>query len=225
MNDFQENIVPAQNQNTKDFFVLKEGSGLSVLFVGNSIAKHAPRPEIGWYRDCGMAASCEEKDYVHLLMSKIQRYHPDAAFALLSASHYATGFYEVSPQSLYGDVPPFKPDVVFMFFGANVSFDYDTDPTPTKTFGSAYEDLRNYWDTPGKTVFFHSEGFYIRPNLDAEKKQVSDKYGDTFITLEGIREVPESHGEFNHPGDWGMEQIASRFWEASKSVLTVTDRV
>ena len=219
MKNLQENIVPAKGQNAADFFLLKEGRGPAVLFIGNSIAKHAPRPEIGWHRDCGMAASCEEKDYVHRLMRRIEAVHPDASFGVISASRYATCFYEKTPADLYGEQPPFCPDLVYMFIGANVPFPYDTDPNPPKTYGQAYEDLRNYFDNDRKTVFFHSQGFYLRPNLDEEKELVSRKYGDTFISIADFRELPETHGEFNHPGDLGMKRIADRFWEASKEAV------
>lgn len=219
MKDLQENIVPAVGQNRTDFFLLKEGSGPAVLFIGNSIARHAPRPEIGWHRNCGMAASCEEKDYVHQLMARIEEIYPDASFAVLSASRYATSFYEKTPADLYGEQPPFRPDLVYMFIGANVPFSYDTDPNPPKTYGQAYEDLRSYFDRDGKTVFFHSQGFFLRPNLDAEKEAVSEKYGDRFISIADFRELPEAHGEFNHPGDYGMKRIADRFWEASEEAV------
>ena len=54
----------------------------------------------------------------------------------------------------------------------------------------------------------------IRPVLDAEKKAVAEKYGDTFIKMEYIRALDETHGQFNHPNDYGMELIANRFFEA-----------
>ena len=43
-------------------------SGFGALFVGNSLTKCRPKPDIGWTNDCGMAASASENDYVHLLM-------------------------------------------------------------------------------------------------------------------------------------------------------------
>ena len=47
--DLQANPVPAIGQNAKDqkaFDAAKKGP--RVLFVGNSITLHGPRPQIGW---------------------------------------------------------------------------------------------------------------------------------------------------------------------------------
>ena len=48
-NDFQANPVPALGQNARNqtaFDAAKKGP--RVLFVGNSITLHGPRPQIGW---------------------------------------------------------------------------------------------------------------------------------------------------------------------------------
>ncbi len=42
----QQNIVLAQNQNKASVF-LHENTGLRILFVGNSITKHAVKLDIG----------------------------------------------------------------------------------------------------------------------------------------------------------------------------------
>ena len=63
----KKNTVQAANQLKKNEYVSFEnpdGSGIRVLFVGNSITRHGAAPQIGWYNDCGMAASSKEKDYV-----------------------------------------------------------------------------------------------------------------------------------------------------------------
>lgn len=74
--DIFENTVSARGQ-LKDSeyikYTFKEGAKLRVLFVGNSITRHGVKEEIGWMRDCGMAASCLEKDYVHLVVKGLEK--------------------------------------------------------------------------------------------------------------------------------------------------------
>ncbi len=42
-----------------------------ILFLGNSLTLHGPKPEIQWTGNWGMAASAQDKDYVHLLTAAI----------------------------------------------------------------------------------------------------------------------------------------------------------
>ena len=100
---------------------------------------------------------------------------------------------------------------VCLFFGANVPKDYD--PKADGGFGKAVEAVRDYIDNGGKTKFLISEGFYIRPALDAEKKEVAAKHGDVFVPMDDIRRRDDVRGRFNHPSDNGMRLIANRFWE------------
>lgn len=46
-----------------------------------------------------------------------------------------------------------------------------------------------------------------------------NQIGDTLIPLDDIRTREDTHGEFNHPGDFGMELIAERFWEYLEPVV------
>ena len=51
-------------------FVERIGGGeFKVLVYGNSIALHAPKADIGWTNNWGMAASAPEKDFAHLVVS------------------------------------------------------------------------------------------------------------------------------------------------------------
>ena len=73
MNDLQKNDVSPFNQVHKNVFLVNN-SGIRILFVGNSITKHEPKPESGWFNDCGMEASSLDKDYVHSLVERIKKY-------------------------------------------------------------------------------------------------------------------------------------------------------
>ena len=88
-NDFQKNIVPAKNQVKKAYRTfgapLSKG-GTRVMYVGNSITRHGPKPSIGWTNDCGMAASSIDKDYVHVNAALISAHDPQASFAYINVA-------------------------------------------------------------------------------------------------------------------------------------------
>ena len=218
MDRFQENIVPAESQNNGCYFEVAAGDGPRILCVGNSITKHGIKPDIGWYRDCGMAASSAEKDYVHILGARIARVCPGAAIRILQVAEYERNFMQMEPAEAYADVAAFRPDIALFFFGANVDHAYDEQPSHTKSFGRAVEELRQTLDR-GDTRFVIAQGFYVRPVLDAEKEAVAAKHGDIFVRLEDIRSREDTHGDFNHPNDAGMLAIADRFWSVIEPLL------
>ncbi|MFQ7035836.1 MAG: hypothetical protein ACLRTQ_09295 [Candidatus Borkfalkia sp.] len=64
----KENSVCSKGQVPENEHITFLGNGKrKVLIFGNSITRHGRAPALGWFSDCGMAASCAEKDYVHLL--------------------------------------------------------------------------------------------------------------------------------------------------------------
>ncbi len=212
MRDLQENAVPAEKQNETNFF-LYDNTGIRVMFVGNSITRHSPKPDIGWVRDCGMAASDLDHDYVHVLMSKIRQYDPHAAHSICQVAELERRYDEPDVLGHYLKAADFHPDIVIMFFGANVPANKcDDDPEQVALFRQTYRRTRDML-RDGRAKVFHSEGFYIRPALDEAKKQVADECGDGWITLGDIRTREDTHGDFNHPSDLGMVEIAQAFWQ------------
>lgn len=217
MRDLQENVISSVNQNDKHFYTYGKGK-FKVMFVGNSITKHRPVSE-NWNRDCGMWASSPEKDYVHQLIKTMEReLSCKISYSIVTAADFERQFDTVSIDSLYNEAKNYNPDIMIMFFGANVPKEYDA--LPDCEFGRAYEKLRNYL-TGDNTLVFHSQGFYIRPVLDEEKESVAKKYGDTFINIENIRNREETHGLANHPNDTGMKEIADTFWQAMKQKIAL----
>lgn len=213
--NLQENIISSANQNRKDIFV-HGNEGLKIMFIGNSITKHAPRPKINWFNDCGMAASSLENDYVHLVVKKIEsRYSVKVSFCIVQVANFERTFETADVTELYAEVKDYDPDIMIMFFGANVPSDYEERIDLKVTFGEQYENLRNFLAGENTTVI-HSQGFYIREKLEAEKKAVAEKYGDAIVNIESIRNREETHGMFNHPNDLGMKEIADAFCNAIK---------
>lgn len=217
--DFDANPVPAVGQNAADVRGAGDAGHPRVLFIGNSVTKHGPKPSIGWTNDFGMAASSIEKDYVHLVAAKVKAAHPDASFALANVAGTIERKFQkgLTLERDFKWMRDWKPDAVILFFGANVPKDYD--PKADGGFGKAVEAVRDYIDNGGKTKFLVSEGFYIRPVLDAEKKAVAAKHGDVFVPMDDIRRRTDVRGRFNHPSDNGMRLIADRFWNCLAPIL------
>ena len=69
-----KNTVSAEGQVQKDHYteVFNNGGKVKILFIGNSITRHEPKPEIGWPYDWGMAASCLKNDYVHVAVRLLE---------------------------------------------------------------------------------------------------------------------------------------------------------
>lgn len=215
---YQENIVPAARQNKKNVF-LYPGKGVRILFAGNSITRHGLKPEIGWNRECGMAASCLEKDYVHQFMNFAREIDPEACFGIAQVADFERNFDDPGVLEMYQEAADFNADIIIMFFGANVNKAYDADESRRGEFGAAYEKLRALLNSTGKARIFHSAGFYIRPVLDEEKRQVAEKYGEPFIRLDEIIARDDVRGQFNHPGDVGMLEIARRFFAFAEPAI------
>lgn len=213
----QENIVPAKDQTVQGFYSHdEEKTGKKILFIGNSITKHRPKPEIGWENDCGMAASSEEKDYVHQLMSKIRTIDSEARFAIQAAWEIEGNFENLNFEKISA-AREYDADVIIMFFGANVAKDYKDRKDLRKSFAEACTEIRNHVNPTNKAKVYWFGGFYIRPEVDAEKEKAANICGDKYTSLGDIPFRTETHGAFNHPGDLGMKEIAEVMWKTIKS--------
>lgn len=215
-----ENPVPAIGQNAADVRGSSHAGHPRILFLGNSITRHGPRPSIGWTNDCGMAASSAEKDYVHVLAGKIRKEFPVASFALANvAATFERKFQAgLDLEGDFGWMRDWQPDAVIMFFGANCPTNYDSQADGS--FGRAVDELRGFLSNGGKTRFLISEGFYARPVLDAEKRAVAERHGDVVVPMNDIRSRTDVRGRFNHPSDEGMRLIAERFWDRLEPVIS-----
>ena len=154
MSDLQKNNVPATNQVKQNVFI-HENSGIRILFAGNSITKHSPRPAMGWDNDCGMAASDVDHDYVHLILAKIREYDKNVAWAIAQVGGYEANLLNGAlPSDSHTEAANFGADIIIMFYGANTPKEYDTMENPPRTFGDAYEEMRNFLDKDKKASFF-----------------------------------------------------------------------
>ena len=92
-----------------------------MVFLGNSITMHGPCRPVQWAGNWGMAASEQEKDYVHVMMKSLARLtgkKPKALIANIAdfERNYAT--YDVAAK--LKKIFDFKPDIVVVAIGENV---------------------------------------------------------------------------------------------------------
>ena len=218
--DFERNTVPRAGQvkNSRITFGGDPEAPFRVLFVGNSITRHAPAPAIGWTRDCGMAASALDRDYVHLLMRKFRETDPGAAFCVCQVADWERNYKNGSETyPLFAAARDFRADVIFFRFIENVPRkDFDAE-----VFKREYAAFADYLNPTGKAWIVLSSGFWKHEG-DAAIWTVAVERGYPFVDLGDLGErddmkaigLFEHTGVANHPGDRGMEAIAERFWNA-----------
>ena len=99
----------------------KIGKAKRILFLGNSITLHGPSAKVGWPNNWGMAASAQEKDYVHVLADSIAKLSgslPEVRIDNIAdfERHYDT--YDLDTK--LKEHLDFKPDMVVVAIGENV---------------------------------------------------------------------------------------------------------
>jgi hypothetical protein len=92
-----------------------------ILFLGNSITLHGPKADIGWTGNWGMAASSEDKDYVHLVTRALAQHTgttPQIMVRNIADFERNYASYDVDGQMK--DLFAFDPDLVVLAIGENV---------------------------------------------------------------------------------------------------------
>ena len=87
--------------------------------MGNSITRHGPRAEIGWLHDWGMAASAPERDYVHLLTSRL--FEKEDLFVMVrQLSEWERHYMDKGVPACYEAERAFAADEIVYRLGENV---------------------------------------------------------------------------------------------------------
>ena len=191
------------------------GDGTRVMLVGNSITLHGIKHEIGWHNEWGMAASAEEKDYVHLLERTVLEKDPAAAFCVCQASAWEVEYRHGSDvlPLYYGEARRFAPDVIVFRCIENCPRQ-DFDET---TFLTELDKLLAYLNADGHAHIIITTGFWQHPGNDALRAYAAER-GYPMVELSDLGEIDEMkalglfehEGVANHPGDAGMQTIADR---------------
>ncbi len=220
MEQIKKNTVKADGQLEASPIKFCGGDAFKLLFIGNSITMHGYRPSIGWYGDnYGMAASSESKDYVHILMDKIKRIHPNAGYCILQVAEWEfQGHYKEGIESIGGidTVRDYKPDIIVIRFVENCPQNAEDN----EIFKKIVIELVEYLKTESSKIII-TTSFWHHP-LDDALRESGRMLGCPVIELgdlgddESMKAIGlfEHDGVANHPGDLGMQTIAERIYGA-----------
>ncbi|MFO0943383.1 MAG: SGNH/GDSL hydrolase family protein [Pirellulales bacterium] len=203
---------------------LKVGSLLvnRILFLGNSITLHGPAANIGWTDNWGMAASSEEKDFVHLLTDQVAKAAGGKPKIMVrNIADFERGLASFDIQERLKEELAFQPDVVILAIGENCA-------TPVNyeakiAFSTALDDLLNAIEKNGKPKVFVRSQFWAEPTKDGLLKAATLKHQHIWVDLNGLidescnarseRKIDHA-GVAGHPGDKGMQVIADTIMKA-----------
>lgn len=181
-----------------------------VLILGNSIVAHDPAPSIGWSGDWGMAASCRDSDFVHIIAKRIDEISPktEVAWGNLSAFERDYATYDLTQLQKYQGA-----DVLIVKISENVQYS----PAMESKFKERYAALIEYLKGDNTTVVV-SEGFWPTP-INDWMKSCAQENGYLFVALSDLFAddksnaaigLFENEGVANHPSDKGMRNVAKR---------------
>lgn len=203
--------------------MLGELAASKVLFLGNSITLHAPKPDIGWTGNWGMAASAEEKDYVHLLLSDIAKAAGAPPRTMVrNIAEFEREYETFDLATELKAALEFSADIVVVAIGENVP-QPESDEARAK-FAAAYARLLTVLMQHGRPAVFVRGSFWPNAVKDDIMRKASVEAGATFVDIAALwrdgsnaasaeRKI-EHPGVAGHPGDKGMRAIADAIFAA-----------
>ena len=204
-----------------------------ILFLGNSVTLHAPKADIGWLNNWGMAATAQSKDYVHVLTTAINATTGGSLTVSPAGSGGADNIADIDA-CLERNYPSYTnsqlqtqinyhANLVIMQFGENIdmgSFDAVTFKSKLETLVGGLQASSN------PNIFMTSEILASNSVVDAIKQQVcaEDPAHRLLVNMSGFRDDAtnraSSEGVYSdpgvqwHPGDKGMQFIAGTLYAA-----------
>lgn len=187
---------------------------MKILFVGNSISYHPVADEIGWHGAYGMAASCAEKDFVHVLTRMIEEKCGTVEVMVRSGVNV-----EREPETItaedFTEMREFEPDIVVVRLCENVG------KGQMENFGKAYIRMLRAINPNGMAKMFCTGSFWHDDEADYWIKFAAMACGGIYVPLDAVQgEKYEAIGQFEHkgvaehPNDEGMKGIAELLFAA-----------
>ena len=188
-----------------------------ILFLGNSITLHGPKKDIGWAGHWGMAASAEDKDFVHLVAKALTGKDGRSPEILVkNIASFEREFAKYDPAVELKDATTFNADLIVVAIGENVP------ALGTEEAKAGFSDrlvrLLKSVTADRKPRIIVRSCFWANAAKDESLKRACREIGGRFLDISALgkeeanyarseRKI-EHKGVANHPGDRGMRAIA-----------------
>lgn len=221
------NTVDANNQLKKENYVrYGRVCGMPrILFAGNSMAWHAPKEDIGWHGDWGMAASCEDNDYVHQTMKLICKDHPEASYCIAQCAYWERNMCTNDVLDKYKDAASFNADAIVIILGENILESEYTEEELADKFAEFADFLRgNRKHTP---VFMSKPFMWDKSKVSKAVDKAAKIIGASVMNMDELKNdiTYRAIGRFDHsgvaahPGNRGMKKIAEIIFENIRNIF------
>ena len=206
-----------------------------IYYIGNSITRHGfnqkTLEKLGWGRVCGMAASCEENDYAHILAAKIQNFIPEKKVVMLFGSL----------AEFNKSAPPINPGLVVFQSGEHVT--NSNLPSFAEEYTNILSKIRNtypdsriiaigVWNPRCREEFKEctGENYFSNAALIGNiQKTVAKQLNIPFVSVSEYENDPANTGNGVvaavrwHPNDNGMKCYADAAFSVFKSIWTTKE--
>ena len=209
---------------------------IRVLFWGASITKHGPSEALGWTGNWGMAASSEDKDYVHQMVTMLEEefYPSKVEFYVIAnnSSFDAEVSGDTDPKKDYASngvvtaleaaIRDFKPNIVCSWVGANLRATAQEDCV-FNAWSQVYDMVYNV--APGAILLSGHCALGHDAMVESVHENLIERYkntGNIFVQYHTtVSEDPDKYfayylenvadGVKRHWGDEGMRKVARDF--------------
>lgn len=228
MSRIEQNTVSSKNQVTAYDIVrtVRNGGNLKILFLGNSITRHAPAPEIGWDYDWGMSASAEDKDYVHVAIKALEARLGGIDYCTACCADWERNHSKLEMLDDWREAREFEADIVVCRLGENVITSADN--TEWFNFAKHLDAMIKYFCSNPKVKVIVTDLFWPKIILDTPIRQVALDNDYELIQINDLGTKDENmavdgrfwhRGVSIHPNDLGMQRIAERIVERILQIL------
>lgn len=219
--NIEQNNVSAQNQVQKRNYIgiFDNNADINVLFIGNSITRHEPKPEIGWENDWGMAASKKENDYVHLVVDYLQKKHGKINYCIANCGEWEQNYYKDEIINEWKKARDFCADIIIIRLGENIN--HASEMFSQESVYEHYKKMVEFFVNNNDVKVILTDLFWKKEEIDSAIHRVANECNYEIVNIGDLGDNTENMaiGEYSHsgvaihPNDNGMKKIAERIIE------------